>query len=881
MTATNLGLDGQAVRFLGAYVKNVSSNLGLSTNPSTINVTLAEDAPNGILFEPPELGSFHTLQVGPRWSFSGIVTRYERDVRNISGRLIRVTLADAREAMKSVPVILAPGSQVIADTVKSGTSCSVLDVYGAFQYGGGVLNLSRWNTAGMPYDSFAAAVNGENVRIGDFLHPIPQQTANVFGETYRFNISNITDRVEEDHRINTDLTPITNIIEDLSTKHAFDWYINSSKNNGIVDVEVQIIDRSEDSVSLGLQDFLAAHSGKVISATSGVELRNEVRCLAMQGAPVEQLLKVSVEGLANEPLDLSPESGSYNYTMNEDEMRIVLEGKQQWEIWLSIPTVLGGGGGFSRYGGVLTDDHIPPIIDTANIYNMVLGTGNGNLVKNQQRARADLVSADMANAGKLYEKLKSHADSTYGKRWVHDDINDDIIDSAWTRDVIAGNDDPNEFFRQDDGRTRAYVEFSLEDAGGAFSLGLGNLRNLFGNASDVFRNITGFGDTFANILPGQPGQNGAILVCELVDSFEPNRASIDLDKSEYIYNDTQQLNGTQLKLSLFVSATVDKDGVIRIASPILEDAPDPYELLIRAAGSALAKNNAKVAGGGQGVGAANVEPSGELDENGEPSVNAVAEQAAAIAGRLAQLLPRGTLLPIGDLLKPDRLREFLLANGDEVKKDADDVELTSFERIIKIIQQYYGPNLIQTSPRCFQPKYAYIPVRSKYNRYGPVFSSEVAGDTQGKLEIIQDDGYAPWEFGSVSLMLDAMQKKVDNASSPQKEIFSSNIVVEGFPMYNLGDALERNANINNISISFGTDGVKTSYRMQTFTRKFGEFSKEDFARLAVFSTNGGDYVVPRRMIQFNQRHRFGVNKNVTGRGGRGGGAGTGGAKGFG
>lgn len=868
MTATSLGLNGQPVKFLGAYVKNVSSSLGLSTSPSTVNITLAEDECEGVLFEPPELGSFHVLEVGPTWKFSGIITRYDRDVTNISGRVIRVTMADPREIMKSVPVILAPGSEIISETIRAGTACSVLDVYSAFQFEGGLFNLSGWNSAGMPFSNVAAAINGENIRIGEFLQPVQQQTVNVFGQTYRFNITEVSDLVELDHRINTNLTPFSNIIEDLSTKHSFDWYIESEQSGGIVDVTTKVIDRSQDSTALGLQEFLDLHPGRVVSATSGVELRNEVSCLAMQGAPVEQLLKLNILGLANEPIDLSPESGVNNYVMTEAEMRVVIEGKQQWEIWLTIPSVLGGGGGFSRYGAQLSNEDIPAVVNTADMFNLIL-SGSGNIIKNGARNRLNLLQAKMTNAGKVYEKLKSHADATYGKRWVHSAINDDVIDSAWTRDVVAGNDDPNEFFRQDDGRTRAYVEFSSEDAGGAFSLGLNNLTQLFGD-TDIFRNVTVFGNTFANVLAGEPGQNGAILVCELDDAFQAGRSAIKFDKDEYIYNDAEQLTGNPVKISLFVAATVDKDGVVRISSPVLEDVPDPYDLLIRAAASAFAGGGAAAPGGDGGAADA-----------GQPSAEDIAAAASALAEQIASILPLGTLLGIDDLLKPDRLNQFLVAQGDEEKEDADGVGMTSFERITKIIQQYYGPNLIKTSARCFQPKYVYIPVRSKFNRYGPVFSSDLGPDTQGKLEILQDDGFAPWEFGGVSLMLDSMQLKVDNASSTQKEIFSANIVIEGFPEFNIGDAIEKNANINNINISFGSDGVKTTYRMQTFTRKFGEFSKEDFARLALFSTNGGEAIIPRRAIEFNQRHRFGVNKNVTGRGSPGGGASTGGAKGFG
>jgi hypothetical protein len=122
-----------------------------------------------------------------------------------------------------------------------------------------------------------------------------------------------------------------------------------------------------------------------------------------------------------------------------------------------------------------------------------------------------------------------------------------------------------------------------------------------------------------------------------------------------------------------------------------------------------------------------------------------------------------------------------------------------------------------------------------------------------------------------------MQLKVDNVISPQREVFSGQIVVEGFPQYNLGDALEKNANINNISIAFGDGGVTTTYQLQTFSRKFGQFTKEDWSKLALFANNGALRVLPQRIINFIENHRIHVNRQFTGRGAPGGGGTTGGA----
>jgi len=807
MTATNLG-GGGPTKFLGSFVKNVSQSLGLSTSPSTASITVVEDV--GSEFQFPNVGTFHEITVGSQWTFGGVLTRYEIDIANISGRTIRVNLSDPREIMKSIPVILAPGSEAIVERINT-TGCSVLDVYGAYQETG--LNLSGWNKAGMSFKRIVSALKGENILFGTTVVPVQQQIVNAFSERYVFNIDEVAARVDPDYRINTNLTPLSNIIEDLSNRNSFDWFVTSTRRtDGIISVVVKIIDRSTDNIDINLQEFLDQHDDKVITATSGVELRNDIACMALQGAAVENMTKVSVLGMANEPIDLTVEGGINNYKMDEEEMRAVLKGRVSWEIWLGmqrdfevvtytiseprkdsdgnvipgttrrVPKEVISRNGFSRYGSNFTDDFVNELAAVSKLgdqinKNLPLFTGRVNYIAKPGDSQREIV-------GKVFAKLESHAKSTYGKRFVHNDVGDEVIQSVWTRDAIAIGDsntfqtnaDPNSYFRQEDGRTRAYVEFSLEPAGGAFSLGLSNLTNLFGN-QDLFSNITRFGTTFAN----RSSRDDAIIVLDLVNSFDPQGSFVDIkDVSNYVYKEAQS-SFANLRTSLYVSCTVNKDGVIVLPGAVFEPRHDTNEMLQAAIASA------------------------EKDESEEKTVQ-------------------------------DKLKRFLGTSS----------------------------SLWGMHARAFQPDFVYVPTRSRTLRYGPVFSDQLSTEAQGKLQIIQDDGFSPWEFGSISLMIAAMQLKVNNATSLQKEAFSANIQVEGFPLFNIGDSLEKNSNINSISMSFGDGGVKTSYTLQTYTRKFGEISKEDWARLAFILNGGGGMTLPQQQSSFLSQYNVNVDKNFAG-----------------
>ena len=87
---------------------------------------------------------------------------------------------------------------------------------------------------------------------------------------------------------------------------------------------------------MDIDAFLAANSGFVVSASRGFELRNEVACAVLLGAPVEALSSQAVAGLANNPIDLSTEGGTDKYFMEEEEMRYVLAGKEWWKTWTEL-----------------------------------------------------------------------------------------------------------------------------------------------------------------------------------------------------------------------------------------------------------------------------------------------------------------------------------------------------------------------------------------------------------------------------------------------------------------------------------------------------------------------------------------------------------------
>jgi len=755
-TATNLGLGGNPVRFLGAYVASVTNNLGLAQSPSTSSITLAEDQNSipKVLFQKPTLGSYDELIIGSKFKFGGVITKYEEDVANISGKTIRVEIADPREIMKAIPIILAPGFRNIVSEIQD-TECSVIDAFGAFDDDEGTgTNLSGWNQSGIEFGSIILSLSGGTRVVpvtggDDIIFDVPQQAAKAFGEVYVFDLSQVSPLVNQLQRINTNLISMADFIQELATNNSFDWFVQSERRiDNAITITIVPIDRRTDNIDLDLDNFLAANSGSVISAKRGFELRNDIACSVILGAPIEQLLAQTITGMANNPVDIADEGGSSRYFMTEKEMRIILGTKASWEAWVSQ------NGDMNRYG--ISDLTVKPLFTSSDDDKNQLG-------RNKERSPTENKEQEKRR-GKVYEKLKGHAEATYGKRFLFSaPIGVDYIDSVWTVDVLRGTSSPkdtknaNEFFRDSNGKTRAYVEFVK-------------------STNIVFSAPGGIGVSFA---VGK-GQGAAVtLPLELANAFDPDNFVAELDKSNYI----------RFEDSLFVAATIEEGNIIKLDAPIVFATPDLFEF--------------------------------------EKAIEDVAAQAN--------------------------------------ETTADGTATAGAKKAQRRRDQLYGAYnaLIESHSKAYQPKIAYIPVRSTFTRYGPIFSNNIDPTSQGRLEIIQDDGFSPWEFGGTQSMLDAMQFKVDNQASNVREVETADITVEGFPTKSIGDSIGQNSNINSISISFGGQ-VTTSYRLQSFQRRFGELSKEELALLSLYARRGGARTLPQDTVGFAQRYRSRIQKQFGG-----------------
>lgn len=154
---------------------------------------------------------------------------------------------------------------------------------------------------------------------------------------------------------------------------------------------------------------------------------------------------------------------------------------------------------------------------------------------------------------------------------------------------------------------------------------------------------------------------------------------------------------------------------------------------------------------------------------------------------------------------------------------------------------------LKVAPATRKPSAISIPLKSNVLTYGPWF----AQGAPGKVRFEQDPGLTPWGYGGYSAMNAAGECRVATAVTNQQLGETGSIELAGTPAASLGDILQGGGpNITAIDVQFGTEGVTTSYRFQTFTQRFGVFSRGHTERLKRLALTG---VSLRRQVRTQAR----------------------------
>ena len=149
-----------------------------------------------------------------------------------------------------------------------------------------------------------------------------------------------------------------------------------------------------------------------------------------------------------------------------------------------------------------------------------------------------------------------------------------------------------------------------------------------------------------------------------------------------------------------------------------------------------------------------------------------------------------------------------------------------------------------SAPSPVYPNMVAIPMESTERCYGPWVSSFINdasysyldsnprtaryANLGGKVEFEKDENLAPWNFGGYYLLDEAGSLKAAFSNSLQLFSERGSFTYVGIPAGNsLGKALTNGGPlVTDINVDVGTNGVKTSYKMDLFTPKFGKLQKQ-------------------------------------------------------
>jgi hypothetical protein len=291
--------DG-VLKFLGCSVVSFSMTLGLNGTPSSLSVTLVEDLRNGDEFEEPAipaLMSFSCPKGGIAaqilypdddadltpsnfdhtdvpFYFCGLVTSYNRDIKNVGGKLITVQLADLREILSGVQCLAS--SWALSQNLGIGVPRydnmkNVIDCFGYYEHG----FESERNEYGMEWNKIrdailASKVTLYNVEI-EFVF-----TGDAFTNTPTW------------FRISDPIIDLLGLVQTVAKDGGSDLLVISRQvAEGQVVVEFRGIDRKGENrlTKAEIDSFISARSSIVSTASTGTEFRNEPTSPIIVGGP--------------------------------------------------------------------------------------------------------------------------------------------------------------------------------------------------------------------------------------------------------------------------------------------------------------------------------------------------------------------------------------------------------------------------------------------------------------------------------------------------------------------------------------------------------------------------------------------------------------------
>lgn len=146
-----------------------------------------------------------------------------------------------------------------------------------------------------------------------------------------------------------------------------------------------------------------------------------------------------------------------------------------------------------------------------------------------------------------------------------------------------------------------------------------------------------------------------------------------------------------------------------------------------------------------------------------------------------------------------------------------------------------GNTPLKIHPRAVTPSQVAVPLLNNTATYGPWV---VSNGLEGKVYFEQSSDLVPWNYGGYSNMEQAAYSRINDKVVGLQDAEIGQVEVPGLPSFNLGDSLFGNGpTITSIDLRVDSNSITTVYSMQTYTPRFGAFSRQNSDRLNRINRN--------------------------------------------
>lgn len=862
----------QQITFLGASITSFNVNLGWSGSPSSLTIDLVEDDTNGDSFLVPQAGSAQFFSYGS-FIFGGIVQKWVA-TGNINGLpTFQVIMNDPRDLLNGVQLIL---------NGYTGVTYSVPNLYNIFGYLENTVGFgsSHLNDSGMPWkkvrDTFLTLQNSTPISFRNDTYTIDLSALPVMADEYRIGGGvSIT---------------LMDFINQICGDSSHDYFFYLDLGNVL---RLVTINRQE-APTLGLLSQYIGSTNGVSSKEVGVELRNEVCSKFVVGGKeckmffnnfqYQYYLDSNSEGEIDD-VNLR----TYYTDLEGNRFDIDYESMTLQQYWgldkdgnVILPKI---------YETYIEDSEITDFEEVPSAaFNPAVGPAieGGDVERNwvYRAIRLDTRGLEVLGLGEWYDTDEQEMRALLAgyNSWVAFlALNDKKLDSAhsdkFTRFNMTADFDPTEYALAV--KTGDFSHFKPIDPKD-FSPLKGKMVRLIADSTGRTHeeNLKTIYNKFHDYAQEYYGKKFMVRIPFVLATIDDNQVAETAEASELgASTNTDVIRTTMQPAELgYLEEDLWDDAVSQNYLPLdfykFQSPDDRFEAYVRF-DSAYRLDVSDIAERDYALGVQYQQK--RKDNNAEDLsffVRAKAEPNLVFLDRATATSPRAVitlpgqvrnLLDSADAVE-DRATFDGLFRNDITKKLVDfksDFLQTYWTTLpLKIKQDYsmmipgdpgttwdgsftdrvawyyYTTVLIPKigNEQVFfgndgtplNPSMVALPLLSNINTYGPWY---IIGQN-GKVEFEQDENLVPWNYGNYTYLNAAANAKVVEAVSNQLDSETGTLEFPGIPSTNLGGSLiSGGPYVTGLDVNVGQNGVTTTYRMETWTQRFGRESKQQIDKL--------------------------------------------------